>query len=117
MVERAEVACGSCRACCRGEAIMLFPADGDLIETYQTFDGINPINGHAAKFVAQKENGDCVYLGAEGCAIHARAPAICRKFDCAGLYRRFMEMPRADRRRLKKLVDGPVMEAGRERAK
>ena len=32
-------------------------------------------------------NGDCVYLGPDGCTIHGRHPAICRTFDCAGFVR------------------------------
>lgn len=116
MVERAQVACGLCRACCKGEAILLMPGHGDRVETYLTRSGINPLTGEPSKFVQQKENGECIYLAEEGCTIYDRAPVICQSFSCAGMYRRIMELPRSERRRMLRALEGPVLKAGRERA-
>jgi Fe-S-cluster containining protein len=35
----------------------------------------------------RKDNGECIYLGADGCTIHDRAPWVCRTFDCRELYK------------------------------
>ncbi len=93
---------------------MLFP--GDNPSAYLTQDIVSPLDGSSAKALLQKANGECVYLSADGCTIHNRAPQICRSFDCAALYRKFMSW--ADRKDpyVKKMLAGPVLQAGRERA-
>lgn len=35
--------------------------------------------------IAHKANGECVYLGENGCTIHDRAPSLCRVVDCRTL--------------------------------
>lgn len=117
MTHRSQVACNGCRACCQnGEAIMLFP--GDDASSYLTRDFTSPLDGSSAKALLQKQNGECIYLGAAGCQIYDRAPAICRTFDCAALYRKIMSWPKADRKdsAVKAMLAGPVLKAGRERA-
>jgi Fe-S-cluster containining protein len=32
-------------------------------------------------------NGDCFYLGEQGCTIHDRAPHECRQYDCRAMFR------------------------------
>ena len=72
------VPCDGCTACCRGRAIRpLYPERGDVVEDYEHVyaDVDVPV-------LAWNENGDCVYVGPEGCTIHARRPALCRGYDC-----------------------------------
>jgi len=38
-------------------------------------------------------NGDCVYLGADGCTIHGRQPAVCKAFDCRVFFRKLYGLP------------------------
>lgn len=93
-VERTSVPCGSCRACCRNEIVVLFPEDGDDVSSYEHVV-ITDAEGVEFAVLAVHPNGDCVYLGEHGCTIHDRAPAICRAFDCRAF---FLSMTRNDRR-------------------
>jgi len=105
-IERSSVPCNGCTACCQGELVVLDPEAGDdpaLYLTRQSADGAH----HALQ---QKANGDCVYLGPSGCSIWARAPAMCRTFDCRKFFLRFN---RAARRRMKDGKD--IFDAGRAR--
>lgn len=111
------VPCGNCRACCSHEAIVLHPQHGDDIGSYETMDAVHPLTLEPVKALKQKPNGECVYLGAEGCTIHERAPVICREFSCVGLWLSLMEMSRNDRRRARRVLGGPVLEAGKARAR
>ena len=74
--------------------IILRPEDGYVVERYQTVDTVNPITHQPAKMLAHKENGDCFYLGPNGCTIHGSAPVLCTGYDCGEQYR---EMTRAMR--------------------
>lgn len=114
--DRQNVACGSCRACCVGEAIALFPEDGDVVASYETRQ--IEIGGALVTVLRQRPDGSCVYLGENGCTIHDRAPVICRSFSCVGLYLRLMKLPRTERRRepVKGILAGEVCQAGKARA-
>lgn len=73
--------CDGCTACCRGRAIRpLYPERGDVVQHYshQYVDGIPAL--------AWNKDGDCIYVGSEGCTIHARRPALCRGYDCRVAY-------------------------------
>lgn len=91
----AKVPCNGCTACCRRELVPLLPEHGDDPGTFEVQEVA--INGRQVPFLALRENGDCVYLGPDGCTIHARAPAVCRAFDCR---RFFLSMTRAERRQM-----------------
>jgi uncharacterized protein len=65
--------CAGCTACCRGDRISLTVED-DPSQYDTVVDG--------DRLVLRRVNGNCVYLGAEGCTIHGRAPALCKAFDC-----------------------------------
>lgn len=52
-----------------------------------------------AKALAHKPNADCLYLGPEGCTIHAWRPNLCRIFDCRLYYQQERAKPRRERRR------------------
>lgn len=72
------VPCDGCKACCRNFSMVMLEAEwGDDHTKYKTQQ--LPDGRHILKF---KINGDCIYLGADGCEIHDDRPAVCRKFDC-----------------------------------
>jgi Fe-S-cluster containining protein len=56
--------------------------DGDDVGLYGHEPVAHPITGAPAIALKRQPNGDCFYLGPTGCAIHDRAPALCRDFDC-----------------------------------
>ncbi len=84
----ADVPCGSCTACCRGpdRELRLGPEDDpNDWDTYEQRGGY---------YLARKENGDCLYLGDEGCTIYEKRPVVCREFDC----RYYVENPNTPKR-------------------
>lgn len=118
---RSVVPCGLCRACCRRERVLLDPGLDD-VASYETVpatlsDALRKTLGPAsenARMLAHKENGDCFYLGENGCTIWDRAPWLCRSFDCR---KWFLKFSRADRRQLlaKGHLDRDIVNAARER--
>ncbi len=78
------VPCNGCTACCRGDIITLHPEMGDDPSQYETREVEIPGRG-TVHVIIKNDDGNCVYLGRNGCTIHDRAPAICQEFDCAGL--------------------------------
>lgn len=85
---RALVSCAGCTACCRHDAILLFP--GDDHAKYETVPFVSPVTGKRSRMIAKAANGDCIYLDrATGCTIWEDAPIVCRTFDCADFYARF----------------------------
>lgn len=115
--ERSEVPCNGCRTCCQGELLVLHPEMGDDPSEYYTQVRRNPLDGRLVYALQQGKNGDCIYLGEDGCTIHDRAPAICREFDCRKLYLKFSRIPRAARRRIIRqgLLTADVLDAGKAR--
>lgn len=112
---RSRVPCGTCRRCCQGNSmVMLMPQDGDDVASYEHEFVELPVIG-SGPILKRKPNGDCVYLGENGCTIHDRAPIVCRVFDCRGAYADFMRRPRAERRRAlrDRLVDHEILDVGR----
>ena len=117
---RAIVPCNGCFACCRADLLFLHPEMGDRAGDYLTIDAKNPLTGRTGRALAHQENGDCVYLDrSKGCTIHARAPAICREFDC----RRFVRSMEKDlsRKEVRKAIrigmfSKDVWRAGQTRA-
>ena len=61
---RADVPCGPCHLCCRGDIILLMPDEGDVIESYQ-HDVFDTPSGPAA-IVKKGADGNCIYLGPDG---------------------------------------------------
>jgi Fe-S-cluster containining protein len=111
-MQRANVPCGSCHLCCKSEVLALMPDEGDKVETYEHEYITLPMG--RVPVLKHKPNGDCVYLGPEGCTIHDRAPVICRIFDCR---RWFLAHSRPERRRMiaDSLATKAVFAAGRAR--
>ena len=71
------VPCAGCTRCCHGDAVRLLPADDPA--QYRT-EPHSDVPG--ALMLAHKPDGDCFYLGPDGCTIHETKPLMCRKFDC-----------------------------------
>ena len=81
----ADVPCGKCQLCCK---TLIVPLSAEEYEDYDwawitTRDG-----NRLGRALKRKPNGDCVYLGEQGCTIHGRAPHVCRRFDCRELFKR-----------------------------
>lgn len=92
----------------------LRPEMGDVAADYQTAlwyrDGI----GEKAVLILDRlPNGDCFYLGPDGCTIHERAPYECRKFDCR---QSFKNSDRAGRKIAAKrgIMSKAIFDRGRE---
>lgn len=73
--------------CCKGEAIVLHPEDGDNPADYETIVVAHPLKGHPVFMIKPRGPDDttCRYLGPFGCSIYAKRPTICRGFDCRKL--------------------------------
>lgn len=93
---------------------MLFPEHGDDVASYETEEWTLPGTNETGRVLKKGPDGNCIYLGKEGCSIHERAPLICRTFDCR---RWFLSKTRAERRRMVKIgmADKAIFDAGRER--
>ena len=117
----ANVPCHGCTACCQHDLVFLHPEQGDIVESYITFEATNPLTGEHGHALQHKPEGGCVYVTEAGCSIHGRAPAVCQVFDCRQLYKDLMSIPRPRRRKLLKqmrshgLAGNPVLMAGKTR--
>lgn len=80
-----DVPCGACHLCCR-MMTPLHPERGDDVTSYQTATLLAP--GKPPMLILDRlPNGDCFYLASDGCTIHDRAPAACKKYDCRQMFR------------------------------
>lgn len=75
----AKVPCGTCKLCCKNSAVLMMPISGDVAENYDTIPF--PLNTEF-RILRIKDNGDCTYLGENGCTIYDRRPYMCRIYDC-----------------------------------
>lgn len=102
----ATVPCGTCRACCMSDRVVL---RDDEAECYRWH------HEAGSKVLDRKSNGECVYLTARGCSVHDAPPDICRRFDCRIL---FLTTPKWRRRQ--RVIENPSMrlvyDAGKRRA-
>jgi hypothetical protein len=114
MINRTNVPCNGCTACCRGDAIFLHPECGDVVASYETSEDFNPLTKKMEPVLKRDADNNCVYLGPAGCTIHERAPVICREFDCR---LNFLKFPRSLRRRMVRqgFASQEVFDAGRQR--
>lgn len=76
-----DVPCSGCRRCCISDAVRLLP---DELELYRT-EPHPYAKGH--RMLAHKPNGECYYLGLDGCSIHETRPQLCRDMDCRNIAR------------------------------
>lgn len=103
--EPRDVPCGSCRACCKQDRIVLSEAESDRFAWHM--EG-------ADRVLDRKASGECIYLTARGCAVHGAPPDICARFDCRVL---FLLTDKAKRRQ--RITENPTMrevyDAGKRR--
>ena len=90
------------------------PDEGDVVESYE-HDSFDTPAGRAA-IVKKGADGNCIYLGPDGCTIHDRAPVVCRVFDCR---RACFKLSRTRNQRRAMIKEGradpEIFEAGRAR--
>ena len=76
-------ACGGCGRCCQGKTIPLNPYEVARIAAHQgisTTEALARFTSDIGASLRSRENGDCVFLGAIGCTIHASRPLACRLY-------------------------------------
>ena len=76
--------CNGCRKCCLGDTVKLSPQDDP--RRYRT----RLVNGRHE--LAKGKDGNCIYLGKQGCTIQPRKPLPCRVYDCRVDYEMTMRM-------------------------
>lgn len=108
--ERA-VPCGSCRACCSHELVIIHPENGDD-GRYLTRTVPHPFeDGRTVQALMHKPDGSCVYLGEQGCTIYDRRPVVCREFDCRRMVLRLKKA--LGRKRARDLIEkSETLQAG-----
>lgn len=117
------VACDGCKACCRGEMVLL--TEGDDLANYPeaiSLDVEDPFTGKKPTILIphKKDSADCIYLGESGCTIYDKRPKMCRVFSCIGFVRGVIKnTTRKDRRRdlANGKLDREIWEAGSKRLK
>ena len=110
---RVDVPCGTCRLCCISDLIVLHDSFGDDLTLYDY--EVKQIGQFQMPVLKRRADGACIYLDDKnGCTIHDYAPAVCREFDCRGLYKRYTQ---AQRRELisRGMASKDIFEAGRKR--
>jgi Fe-S-cluster containining protein len=110
-LQRADVPCGKCQLCCK---TLIVPLAQEEYEKYDWAWVVNAKTGERlGRALKRQSNGDCVYLGEQGCTIHGRAPHVCQRFDCREL---FLKSDRAGRRQAIKSGKLPkaLFDRGRE---
>mgnify|MGYP001572449733 FL=1 len=112
------VPCNGCRACCIQEALILHPEMGDKPWEYLSRTFTHPLTGGKVFALDQKDNGECVYLGPDGCTNYEKRPALCREFDCRKFYlsvQKGRPLKLAEQLATDTLMPSEVMEAGKAR--
>jgi hypothetical protein len=99
------LACGGCTRCCRGDTILLYPEEDpsrwDTVRDDWTGD-------HQLR---RGLDGNCVYLGPQGCTIHGRQPRMCQEYDCRLHALNVQAMPASER--VKRLGNPGLAEGAR----
>ncbi len=75
--------CGRCLVCCRFKTIHLNPYEIARLSKNQgvsTTGFIDRFTTNGGTVLRSKEDGACVFLGAEGCGVHADRPLVCRLY-------------------------------------
>lgn len=114
------IPCDGCIECCKSEQVILRPEAGDDLASFD-FEYIESALYPGRRVPALKRDrrtGNCIYLNADGCAIHGRAPAICRRFHCARTFKALGRLSRAQRDALwarGDVLEQAIVERGRDR--
>jgi Fe-S-cluster containining protein len=114
------IPCDACTECCKTDQVILRPEAGDDLASYE-LDYIESALYPGQRVPALKRDprtGYCVYLRDTGCAIHDRAPATCRRFHCARMFKALGRLSRAKRDLLwarGDVLEETIVERGRNR--
>lgn len=114
------IPCDGCIHCCRSDQVILNPEAGDDLSFYR-WEPIQSALYPGRAVPALKRDpatGNCVYLTGQGCSIHERRPAVCRRFHCARTALALEQVPRHIRKILRRrgdVFDEELLEHGRDR--
>ncbi|HWL47264.1 MAG TPA: YkgJ family cysteine cluster protein [Sphingomonadaceae bacterium] len=114
------IPCDGCTLCCFNEQVILRPEAGDVLDTFDWEYIETPLypGQQVPALKRDPTTGHCIYLTEAGCSIHARAPAICRRFHCARTFKALGRISRAKRDILWAMghvLDKVLVERGRDR--
>jgi Fe-S-cluster containining protein len=101
------VPCNGCRACCKNQAVCLFPEDEPNFDVFEL--RTVTVDGALLTMLKLKPNGECWHLGSNGCTIYDRRPVMCKAYDCR---KQFLATAKRDRRAL---GTPEIWEAARQR--
>jgi uncharacterized protein len=79
-------ACSACSKCCSDKGIPISPYELSRISrslSLSTTQFLASYTHPGGIFLASRENGACVFLGADGCSIHPNRPLACRLYPLA----------------------------------
>ena len=79
MTIKSKVPCNGCTLCCKDDAVRLYDYERDRF--------VHEVHPYMKGFwmLAHKKNGDCYYLGENGCTIHDSKPVLCDSMDCRNI--------------------------------
>lgn len=114
------IPCDGCVQCCRNDQVILHPEAGDDLSFYQWEPIGSALYPDRAVPALKRDpaTGDCVYLTEGGCSIHARRPAVCRRFHCARTALALEQVSRRTRKILLRrgdVFDAELLARGRDR--
>ena len=87
------VPCGTCKACCINQHVILVEEDEPNLPHLKFVEV--PIKGVPVKLLASSPTGACVHLTDDGCGVYEHRPMVCREYDCR---KQFFTMTRGERR-------------------
>jgi hypothetical protein len=76
-------ACGACGRCCHGKTIPLNPYEVARLAAHQgvsTTEALARFTDDCGASLKAREDGGCVFLGDDGCSVHAARPLACRLY-------------------------------------
>lgn len=119
-VDQNAIPCDGCTQCCRNDQVILHPDAGDDLSFYRWEPIASALYPGRAVPALKRDpvTGDCVYLMKDGCSIHERRPAVCRRFHCARTALAFERLPARTRKILRRrgdVFDEELLARGRDR--
>jgi Fe-S-cluster containining protein len=81
-------ACGACGRCCFGKTIPLNPYEVARLAEHHglsTTEAIARFTNDCGASLKSREDGGCVFLGEQGCTVHASRPLACRLYPLGRL--------------------------------
>ncbi|MEA1672748.1 YkgJ family cysteine cluster protein [Nitrospirillum sp. BR 11163] len=114
------IPCDGCVLCCKSDQVILHPEAGDNLLSYVWDLVASPLYPGQVVPALKRDpaTGHCVYLAGNGCSIHDRRPAVCRRFHCARTALALERLPRATVKALARrgdVFDEALLARGRDR--